>query len=153
MFAGRPEYAPDANPQLLKDRDQFLWVSHTWHHIDCLCIESNCDSDGMWSFPLPPQPLSRPRSSFSPLRTLPRSLSLAFQILKRLYSHRLERIEERGAKRAQQGEAYSLTKGKNNHSTTFPMFNHRFLLPSARRNNAGDTSKLPWLYMFSVQAR
>ena len=51
-FGNLTEYAPNANQQLLADRDQFLWVTHTWDHIDMYCIESNCtlpDDGTYWS--------------------------------------------------------------------------------------------------------
>lgn len=41
-FGANPHYAPNLNPDTFKFRDDFLWVTHTWNHIDMYCVLSNC---------------------------------------------------------------------------------------------------------------
>ena len=41
-FGYVPSYAPNVNPATMRLRDEFLWVSHTWNHIDMYCINSDC---------------------------------------------------------------------------------------------------------------
>ncbi|KNC86850.1 hypothetical protein SARC_00996 [Sphaeroforma arctica JP610] len=35
-------YVPDVNPQSVAQFDKFLWLTHTWNHIDMYCIQSTC---------------------------------------------------------------------------------------------------------------
>lgn len=40
-FLGDTHYSPDVGPALLSPatRDKFLWLTHTYNHIDMYCIE------------------------------------------------------------------------------------------------------------------
>eukprot|EP01134_Creolimax_fragrantissima_P007076 CFRG7076T1 len=41
-LAFNDEYEPNLNPSSLALFDKFLWLSHTWYHIDMYCFQSNC---------------------------------------------------------------------------------------------------------------
>ncbi|KNC87247.1 hypothetical protein SARC_00633 [Sphaeroforma arctica JP610] len=41
-FGQRKDYEPNLNEGVTKYFDEFLWVSHTWNHIDMYCLNSDC---------------------------------------------------------------------------------------------------------------
>eukprot|EP01134_Creolimax_fragrantissima_P006683 CFRG6683T1 len=41
-FGVTPEYTPNGNPASVANLDNFLWVTHTYNHIDMYCVESKC---------------------------------------------------------------------------------------------------------------
>lgn len=47
-FGADPHYAPNLNPDTFTFRDEFLWVTHTWNHIDMYCVLSNCATPLVW---------------------------------------------------------------------------------------------------------
>eukprot|EP01134_Creolimax_fragrantissima_P004568 CFRG4568T1 len=52
QFADYEEYSPNVNSKTIELLDEFLWVTHTWNHIDMYCILSNCTAGEPVSDPL-----------------------------------------------------------------------------------------------------